>query len=226
MVELLCLQNCRSLQKQTYSCKEQFIVSFSLHLCSMICTTNLITFDHRNFIMDMKYFEILNDKKKMTLLFIDFGKVVTIIVIEAWCSGHTPITLSVYICIYFGDSVVCGGGEEVTLWLTHCVITPHVIVLFLPFFSSAAPHFRYSGNKVSPTIPFNLEGLCPHHEQTFAAQYVAQQMQNINSGGNQEQNYPPFYLTLLCLSELHPLSFLFCCYLVSFSNMCRYACSF
>uniref|UniRef100_A0A8W8MZR7 Peptidase M14 domain-containing protein n=1 Tax=Magallana gigas TaxID=29159 RepID=A0A8W8MZR7_MAGGI len=46
----------------------------------------------------------------------------------------------------------------------------------------AAPHFRYSGNKVSPTIPFNLEGLCPHHEQTFAAQYMAQQIQNINSG--------------------------------------------
>ncbi|XP_062596008.1 uncharacterized protein LOC134257410 [Saccostrea cucullata] len=46
----------------------------------------------------------------------------------------------------------------------------------------AAPHFRYSGNKVSPTIPFNLDGLCPHHEQTFAAQYMAQQIQNINSG--------------------------------------------
>lgn len=48
----------------------------------------------------------------------------------------------------------------------------------------AAPHFRYSGNKVSPTIPFNLEGLCPHHEQTFAAQYMAQQIQNINSGAD------------------------------------------
>ncbi|XP_055996439.1 uncharacterized protein LOC125682998 isoform X5 [Ostrea edulis] len=46
----------------------------------------------------------------------------------------------------------------------------------------AAPHFRYSGNKVSPTIPFNLDGLCPHHEQTFAAQYMAQQLQNMNSG--------------------------------------------
>ncbi|KAK3103578.1 hypothetical protein FSP39_020320 [Pinctada imbricata] len=46
----------------------------------------------------------------------------------------------------------------------------------------AAPHFRYSGNKAQSALPFNLEGLCPHHEQTFAAQYMAQQIQNINSG--------------------------------------------
>lgn len=116
VVELLCLQNCRSLQKQTYSCKEQFIVSFSLHLCSMICTTNLITFDHRNFIMDMKCFEILDDKKKMTLLFIDFGKVVTVIVIEAWCSGHTPITICVYIMyILWWQCSLWWGGRGHTM---------------------------------------------------------------------------------------------------------------
>lgn len=161
----------------------------------------------------------------MTLLLIDFGKVVNSYRSMMFWT-HTNNPLCIYMYILWWQCSLWWGGRSVTLWLTHRVITPHVIVLFLPFFSSAAPHFRYSGNKVSPTIPFNLEGLCPHHEQTFAAQYVAQQMQNINSGGNQEQNYPPFDLTLLCLSELHPLSFLFCCYLLSFSNICRYACSF
>ncbi|XP_033752489.1 uncharacterized protein LOC117336185 isoform X9 [Pecten maximus] len=50
-----------------------------------------------------------------------------------------------------------------------------------------APHFRYSGsNKGSPNMAFSLDGLCPHHEQTFAAQYMAQQIQNLQCGGKPE----------------------------------------
>ncbi|XP_021353339.1 uncharacterized protein LOC110450250 isoform X7 [Mizuhopecten yessoensis] len=46
-----------------------------------------------------------------------------------------------------------------------------------------APHFRYSGsNKGSPNTAFSLDGLCPHHEQTFAAQYMAQQIQTLQCG--------------------------------------------
>lgn len=48
---------------------------------------------------------------------------------------------------------------------------------------AVAPHFRYSGsNKGSPNMAFSLDGLCPHHEQTFAAQYMAQQIQNLQCG--------------------------------------------
>ncbi|XP_067655304.1 cytosolic carboxypeptidase 2-like isoform X4 [Haliotis asinina] len=48
----------------------------------------------------------------------------------------------------------------------------------IPLLNEPVPHFRYSGNKHIPgNLPFNLEGLCPHHEQTFAAQYVAHQLQ-------------------------------------------------
>lgn len=32
-------------------------------------------------------------------------------------------------------------------------------------------------------MPISLEGLCPHHEQAFAAQLMAQQLQNM-TGGN------------------------------------------
>ncbi|XP_064634317.1 cytosolic carboxypeptidase 2-like isoform X2 [Lineus longissimus] len=39
------------------------------------------------------------------------------------------------------------------------------------------PHFRYSlTTKASPTFPINLANLCPHHEQTFAAQYMTNQL--------------------------------------------------
>ncbi|XP_071100297.1 cytosolic carboxypeptidase 2-like isoform X3 [Haliotis cracherodii] len=48
----------------------------------------------------------------------------------------------------------------------------------IPLLNEPVPHFRYSGNKHIPgNLPFSLEGLCPHHEQTFAAQYVAHQLQ-------------------------------------------------
>lgn len=54
------------------------------------------------------------------------------------------------------------------------------------FFLTAPAHLRYSGTAAkSPQggVPFNLEGLCPHHEQAFAAQLMAQQLQNM-TGGN------------------------------------------
>ncbi|XP_046573765.1 cytosolic carboxypeptidase 2-like isoform X1 [Haliotis rubra] len=50
--------------------------------------------------------------------------------------------------------------------------------VFVKLDPKRVPHFRYSGNKHIPgNLPFSLEGLCPHHEQTFAAQYVAHQLQ-------------------------------------------------
>lgn len=71
--------------------------------------------------------------------------------------------------------------------VSHLCICPCMAVvqcvIIVP--SAVAPHFRYSGsNKGSPSTTFSLDGLCPHHEQTFAAQYMAQQIQNLQCGGN------------------------------------------
>ncbi|KAK6191784.1 hypothetical protein SNE40_003379 [Patella caerulea] len=47
----------------------------------------------------------------------------------------------------------------------------------IPLLNDPVPHFRYSGSDGStPNLPFNLDGLCPHHEQSFAAHYVAHQL--------------------------------------------------
>lgn len=52
--------------------------------------------------------------------------------------------------------------------------------------STAPAHLRYSGTAGKPpSMPFSLEGLCPHHEQAFAAQLMAQQLQNM-TGGNEK----------------------------------------
>ncbi|XP_052222540.1 cytosolic carboxypeptidase 2-like isoform X3 [Dreissena polymorpha] len=48
----------------------------------------------------------------------------------------------------------------------------------------APAHLRYSGTVGKPppaqgAMPISFEGLCPHHEQAFAAQLMAQQLQNM-----------------------------------------------
>ncbi|XP_064602281.1 cytosolic carboxypeptidase 2-like [Liolophura sinensis] len=48
----------------------------------------------------------------------------------------------------------------------------------VPDRESATPHFRYSGNKL-PAIPFSIEGLCAHHEQALAAQYMSHQLRSL-----------------------------------------------
>ena len=43
------------------------------------------------------------------------------------------------------------------------------------------PHFRYTaGNR---PVPPHLDGMCPHHEKAFAAQYVANHLQQFNLPG-------------------------------------------
>jgi hypothetical protein len=50
----------------------------------------------------------------------------------------------------------------------------------------AQPHFRYSGSgKITNALPFQWEGLCPHHEQKVAASIMAAQISDsVQSGGN------------------------------------------
>ncbi|XP_053384365.1 uncharacterized protein LOC123536146 isoform X9 [Mercenaria mercenaria] len=46
-----------------------------------------------------------------------------------------------------------------------------------------ARRLQGKGNSGKPSgLPFNMEGLCPHHEQAFAAQLMAQQLQNMTGG--------------------------------------------
>ncbi|XP_071120376.1 cytosolic carboxypeptidase 2-like isoform X6 [Mytilus edulis] len=52
------------------------------------------------------------------------------------------------------------------------------------------PHFRYSGSgKLSNAMPFQWEGLCPHHEQKVAASMMAAQISDSvqNGDGNVEE---------------------------------------
>jgi len=62
------------------------------------------------------------------------------------------------------------------------VMHVHCILPTVP----AQPHFRYSGSgKITNALPFQWEGLCPHHEQKVAASIMAAQISDsVQSGGN------------------------------------------
>ncbi|XP_041367885.1 cytosolic carboxypeptidase 2-like [Gigantopelta aegis] len=63
----------------------------------------------------------------------------------------------------------------------------------IPLMNEQVPHLRYSGtNKAFPNIPLCLEGLCPHHEQAYAEQYVACQLQNMQYGDSSAVSNPEF----------------------------------
>ena len=59
-------------------------------------------------------------------------------------------------------------------------VTPHLFPFFLccRCLFPDVPHFRYTGNRPAGGLPPNMtENMCPHHEQAFAAQYVASHLQ-------------------------------------------------
>jgi len=78
-----------------------------------------------------------------------------------------------------GSSAACALSE----WLDACRVC---------FSLTTAPaHLRYSGTAAGQSPKnsgFSLEGLCPHHEQAFAAQLMAQQLQNMTGGNTLRQS--------------------------------------
>ena len=64
------------------------------------------------------------------------------------------------------------------------------------------PHLRYTAGRPPHGVPINVDGLCPHHEKTFAAHFVASHLT--------QYAYPGMYLYVspqnVCLNIQNLLS--------------------